>query len=317
MSSRHKPHKKIALALGAGGARGLAHIGVLEYLSENGVEIDYIAGSSIGSIIGALYSLSLDILQVQDKIVSLIEDEDVCKKWENFVPRRNNDHLSKPIQFFEELRSFIGNQYLKMAVVTRKSLAKRDDLWDPLEKLFGSTSFGSLKIPFSAVTVDLISGQELYLTEGNLTEMMYSSAAIPGIFPPLEKNGMLLADGSISDLCPVHGTPNREEYIVIAVNLGHGVFLDGDLSKGVDVLMRADEIARIKLNKMILKDADLIITPKVGDYHWADFGHYDDIIRLGREAAIGVEDQVARILMNDQTEPGWFKRICNMFIKRD
>ncbi|NIS14828.1 MAG: hypothetical protein GWN00_00475, partial [Aliifodinibius sp.] len=89
---------------------------------------------------------------------------------------------------------------------------------------------------------------------------------------------MLLADGSISDLVPVEAIPNRDEYIIIAVNFGPGTFMRTNLDRGLDVLMRSDELARIKLNKMILEKANLVISPDVAHFHWAEFARYEEII---------------------------------------
>ena len=312
MEMKQENPAKFALALGAGGARGLAHLGVIESLLDCGITIDYVTGSSIGAIIGALYCHRGDLEQVRTHILELINDPRMGKKWEVFAARKDQSKNSRTGKMIEDIRIFINNQYLKIAVVTKKSLAKQSDLMEPLKILFGDLTTDDLKIPFSACTVDLKSGKELYLDRGKLTDIVYASSAIPGIFPPLERDGMLLADGSVTDLVPVEIASAQPNHSVIAVDFGPGQLFGNEFSKGVDIMMRADELARIKLNNMILRKADLIISPQVDDYHWAEFGQYESIIRLGREAVLESRDKIealkASLVLPKQS---WFARLMD------
>ncbi|MBD3218670.1 MAG: hypothetical protein GF310_10365 [candidate division Zixibacteria bacterium] len=309
--------KKIALTLGAGGARGLAHIGILEEIEKSGIGIDFVAGSSIGALIGALYCLYGNVDDVKSSLNEYLTDEAYRKKWDSFVPRDHDENHKKKGHLFDELRIFINRQYLRLAVMTKKSLAKEEDLSEPLEELFGDKTTNDLKIPFSACSVDLISGRELYLNSGKLSEIVYCSSAIPGIFPPFERDGMLLADGSISDLVPVEAVPDHDEYLIIAVDFGPGRFLRNKLDRGMDILMRADELARIKLNKMILKEADLVISPDVSDFHWAEFSEYEEIIKIGREAASEAHEKIAYLAeQNSARVQPWYKRAFGWLSRR-
>jgi NTE family protein len=309
MGSKKAAKKKIALVLGAGGARGLAHIGVIEYLAQAGIKIDFVGGSSIGAVIGALYCREGDINAVWEKVLEYLGDDELVKKWEGLVPRREQNHKSRPGQFIEDLRTFIGKQYIKFAVITKPSLAGKRDLMEPLEHLFGDAVAEDLKIPFIACAVDLLTGQELHLKNGRLTDIVYASSAIPGIFPPLERNGMLLADGSISALVPVEAVPDRDEYFIIAVDFGPGSFLKGVLDKGVDILLRSDELARIKLNRLIVQKADFIISPTVDMYHWAEFSHYKEIMKLGYEAAQRSGERLKNMLARGgEIRLSWWRR---------
>jgi len=314
MGSKKAVKKKIALALGAGGARGLAHIGVIDYLVKAGIEIDFVAGSSIGAIIGALFCHEGDIEAVRQKVLDYLGDEGLAKKWDGLVPRKEQNNKSKPGQIIEDLRTYIGKQYFKFAVITKKSLAKRGDLMEPLEYLFGDLTAEELKIPYSACAVDLLTGQELHLKSGRLAEIVYASSAVPGIFPPLERNGMLLADGSISALVPIEAVPDHDEYFIIAVDFGPGAFLKGELEKGVDILMRSDELARIKLNKLILQNADFVISPEVNEYHWAEFSDYKEIMELGHEAAELAGDRLMSALAEaEEIQLSWWQRVLKPF----
>lgn len=311
---KHDKAYKVALALGAGGARGLAHIGVIESLEDVGLKIDYIAGSSIGAVIGALYCHRANISEVKTNLIELLEDDTLHKKWEAFVPRKAEENNSRAGKIIEDLRAYINNQYLKFAVITKKSLAKQEDLMDPLKMLFGDLKVSDLKIPFSATTVDLKSGQEIYLSEGRLTDILYASSAIPGIFPPLEKDGLILADGSITDLVPVAQAVSQDHHKVIAVDFGPGKPLKQEYDKGLDILMRADELARIKLNNLTLEQADLVISPEVADFHWAEFSNYKEIIKQGHEAAFAMLDELVQLKSSLTPEQkSWFKKLLDRF----
>lgn len=302
--------RRVALALGAGGARGLAHVGILERLEKAGVKIDYISGSSIGSIVGALYCLYGDIKQVEKKIKEVIQDKELSKGWEGFVPVRPDNDGPEAGRLFDEFKAFVSRQFLKLAIISKPSLASRKDLMRPLERLFGNYTADDLKIPFSACTVDLVSGKELYLHAGKLSEMVYCSSAIPGVFPPFKMDDMLLGDGSISDLVPVEGVPDGNKYIIIAVDFGPGTNLSTGLDKGIDLLMRSDELARMKLNNLILEKADIVIAPDVSDFHWAEFARYDEIVQAGREASANIHSELKKIWKREgRRKTPWYKRL--------
>jgi NTE family protein len=302
--------KKIALILGAGGARGLCHIGIIEKLLEADISIDYIAGSSIGAIIGGYYALTGDIDLTQKRIIELIEDKNLRKGWQGFVPRRNdNDDKPNAGKLIEELRHYITRQYQKFAVFTKSSLASQKDLMNPLRELFEDKSTLDLKINFCATAVDLISGKEIHACDGKLAEIIYASSAIPGIFPPLETSGMLLSDGSISDLVPVDVVPQDENYVTIAVFCGIDPRAEKDYTRGLNILLRADELARRKLNQLILEKADLVIAPDVEDYHWSEFNRYEEIIEKGRKASIAETENIVRLIAPAAKKPVWWKRM--------
>lgn len=302
--------RRVALALGAGGARGLAHIGIIRQLEKAGIGIGYIAGSSIGSIVGALYSLYADIEQVEKKIKEVIEDKELRKGWQGFVPVRPDEDDSNPGRLFDELKAFVSRQFVKLAIVSKPSLASKEDLMRPLEKLFGEHTADDLKIPFSSCTVDLVSGKEIYLHSGRLSEIVYCSSAIPGVFPPFKMGDMLLADGSISDLVPVEGIPDSNKYTTIAVDFGPGTYLRTSLDKGIDLLMRSDELARKKLNDLILEKADLVIAPDVSDIHWAEFSRYDEIVQLGEDVSVHIHRELERIWKRrGKQKLPWYKRL--------
>ncbi|MBU1017714.1 patatin-like phospholipase family protein [Patescibacteria group bacterium] len=182
-----KKRKKVGLALGGGGARGCAHIGVIKALTEAGIPIDCIAGTSIGSFIGGIY-VAGDIDELERYFLK-IKWKDVVKHFDPVIPKKG---------FFE------GGKICQL-----------------IDKLLKHKSFQKNRIPFRAVATDLFSGKEEILKNGSLTQAIRASVAIPGIFTPVKRGSTYLIDGGVVNPVPVNVVRNMGADIVIAVDLNH------------------------------------------------------------------------------------------------
>ena len=187
----------IGLALGGGGARGLVHIGVLKSLKKQGIPIHMGAGASIGATIGAMYAATLDPDWVEKRFRQFVQS-DLYKKigLDRLVP---TDQPNSSI--FQTTATHVKNQIIVNLANDRLGILKQDRLLQVLEYLIPVKTFEELKIPFSCLTLDLNSGEDIIFKTGDLVEAILASSAIPGFIPPVEKNGLLLTDGSVS--CPV------------------------------------------------------------------------------------------------------------------
>ena len=183
--------KKVGLALGSGGVRGLAHIGVLKALLKHNIPIDYLAGSSIGAWVAAHFSLYGDIAKTEDFTVG--------KKKEKFL------------SFLEPNMS--------------GGLVKGEKIEMLLDEWLGGSSFSDLKIPLKIVATNIISGQKVIFTEGKLATVVRASMAVPGLFKPVIINNQSLVDGGISDPVPVDLLRESGAEIIIAVNLDFFSFI--------------------------------------------------------------------------------------------
>lgn len=177
--------KKISLALGSGGARGLAHIGVIRKLSESGYDIGYIAGTSIGALIGGIYCAG--------KL-------DVYEKWARQLTRRDMVRL---LDF-----SF-----------TRGAIIKGDKVIDAICELIGDENIEGLPIGFTAVATDMREQAEVWLSRGSLFNAIRASTAIPTLMSPIELDGRLLADGGLVNPIPIAPTLNHGSGLTVAVDL--------------------------------------------------------------------------------------------------
>jgi len=261
--------KKIGLALGCGGARGLAHIGVIKTLVKNNIPIDYVAGSSIGALIGSLYAATLDILQVEKWFLELTY-KDLIKV---LLDPSLHSGLIKGEKFINFLQSKIGVRKIE-----------------------------ELKIPFRAVATDLFTGKAVVFKKGDLGLAIRSSCAVPFLFSPIILGDKCLVDGGISMPVPVQVVKEMGADIVIAVNLDSEYFIQEQKKETlitkinlIDVLEKSIDVLRYHLSQEHIKKANLVINPKVNKKSLIDFIHAEDIIRAGEKATLKVLPELLKI----------------------
>ncbi|PID81462.1 hypothetical protein CSB20_02845 [bacterium DOLZORAL124_64_63] len=259
----------IGLALGSGGARGLAHAGVLEALEEAGVRADVVAGTSMGSIVGGLYAQNPDSALVWSRLEAYVRSEEFIAYWAPFVPREDNEGLDARNRLMG-LYEFMQRKLIAVRTVTRPYLQTAEQLLNPLHSLFGPITFEELAIPLATVALDLVSGQCVTYTEGSLVQGIYASSCIPAVFPPVEEDGRIIVDGGGPYRVPIEACRQLGADFVIAVDIP--AFQEHSFTTGLDMIMRSNTIARQRLNQFSCATADFVITPDVTDFHWADFG---------------------------------------------
>lgn len=243
------PRPKIGLVLGAGSARGLAHIGVLQVLTENGIPFDFIVGSSMGAIIGALYVCGADLYMS----AKLVDYMDAGRLLDVSIPRMGFIQ-GKKIMIFLEL------------LTKRKTFADTD-------------------IPLMVVTTDIVSGNRVILENGSIAEAIRASIAIPGVFTPVKKDEMVLVDGAVTDRLPVEVARNQGAEVIIAVDVTFGEGKQVVIRNALDVIWASLDIMQKQQFDIIKPQADIIIQPEVGNFSSRDFDKSSQLIRLGREAA--------------------------------
>ncbi len=239
---------KIGLALGGGFARGLAHIGVLRVLREEGIPIDYIAGTSVGSIVGASYCSGISPREMQE-IAGIVRFKDFARWSLNKFGFCTNDRMS----------SFLC-------------------------KIVKCKTFEELHTPLAVVATDFITGEPVVFRSGPIVEAVRASCAYPGMFTPVKVNGRLLVDGMLSHAVPT--TPLREMGAdrVLAVYLSaHWVNLNGPRHV-FDIIGQCFSIAQAKMSSLWKRDADLVIEPNVDGFAYDGFDRCRDLIRSGENS---------------------------------
>ena len=273
----------VGLALGSGGARGLAHAGVLAALEEAGVRPDRVTGTSMGAIVGGLFAQDPDPDQVWRRLKAYVDDPEFSSYWSPFVPRDDSDDEQGHLGRISGIFDFMQRKLIAVRTVTRPWQQDAEKLRGPLLNLFGPGSFAELQIPFAAVAMDLMSGDRVVFADGPLVDGIYASSAIPGVFPPIKRDGMVICDGGGAYRCPVEACRDLGADVVVAVDIP--AFLDTHFHTGLDMILRSNTIARQRLNDYVVATADYVIRPDVTGSHWADFGSGLAIRDKGYEAA--------------------------------
>lgn len=246
---------KIGLALGEGGQRFYPHIGVIKVLESEGIKIDYIAGTSMGSLIGGLYALWEDI----DKIEEYVLDVNFWKyyRFQEDVRLQNIDETPFLLFYSNMLKN-------KLELKLLKGLMDGKDIRDEIDLLTNRASFEyDLKIPFRAVAADIITGEKVILSEGRISNAIAASISVPGLFIPFKFEDRLLVDGGLVDPVPADVVREMGADIVIGVSL-RDIKDDAppDVSNILSILSRSIYIMLEELNNISSSKADIIIKPE-------------------------------------------------------
>lgn len=250
---------KIGLALGGGAARGFAHIGVIKTLEAQGIVPDIIVGTSAGSVVGSLYASGKDGFELQKVAIKL--DESKISDWS--MPDRG---LLKG----EALQNFVN-----------EAVAQR-----PLE---------GLKKPFAAVATNLKTGESVVFRTGNTGMAVRASSTVPGVFQPVTISGNEYVDGGLSSLIPVRAARQMGADVVIAVDISARPS-DKPLRGTLDILLQTFTIMGQSLSRYELKEADVVIRPKVDGVGSTDFQARHDSILEGERAAQAALPQIREAL---------------------
>lgn len=287
-SCHRAPRPKVALVLGGGGAKGAATIGVLKYIEKAGVPIDFIVGTSIGSVIGGLYSVGY----TADEIDSIFR----AQHWYDFVTSDWN--LISPSKLLKWRWDWNENDVL--------GLEKGEMILTTLDDLLGHRegSFDELPIPFRCIAVNVDDFTEVCLDSGNVAKCIRASMSLPFLFSSVKMDGMELVDGGMLNNLPVDVARNLGADIVIAIDLsndsdfGDGIsqssFTDRGLKAVLTWFYKHPDRKKYKANR---DSADLLIHPDVDDYHLFSFREKDlnQLVKRGEAAGFAALDSLNSI----------------------
>jgi len=260
---RGKPKSlpRVALVLGGGAARGFAHVGVIRILEQEKIPIHMIVGTSVGSLIGAIYAAELDSLDLEITAFQLERD----------------DLLDYSVLTIK--KGLIVGERLERFVSQKVHVARIEDL----------------KIPFAAVATDIRTGERVVLNSGPLARAVRASCALPGIFQPVEMNGRLLVDGGVLESLPVPTAKALGADVTIAVDVGARA-RDIQAADAITVIIQALNIAGTEMRRRHAEQADVLISPDVSEVGTFDFGQKELCLKNGIAAARAAIPRIREVL---------------------
>lgn len=274
---------KICLALGGGAARGLAHLGVLKVLEDAQVPVHMITGTSLGALVGGLYAANPDAAYWIERVDKFLRSFRSRRTRLEFLRR-----LERPSHtqhgFFSDMANLVRKGFFWGVTATQAAFISDEEYEALITPLIPDIRIEETKLPYGCIATDIRFGHRMLYTKGSLRKAILASCSLPGIFPPVRYEGLLLVDGGWVERIPVRAGREMGADIVIGVDVSSDLAEFEDKS-GLDIVLRADAVSRVHLNQMVIQDADVVIHPRVGKVHWADFSDPAALFREGEAAA--------------------------------
>ncbi|MFY9397500.1 MAG: patatin-like phospholipase family protein [Desulfomonilia bacterium] len=296
---------KLGLALGGGGVRGLAGIGAIQALADAGLAPDVVAGTSMGAVVGALYAETLDIGRTREIICGTLGSEEFLKK----ARRLSSSDDQKG--FFEQIYGKARKGYLFYRFLFMKSMIPPEAFFAEMDRFIPERDFTELRLPFACIALDLVSGYPAILRSGSVRQAVRASSSVPGILPPVEIGACRYVDGGWAERVPVSAALVLGADFVLGIDVSREISpidYEEEIENSMDVLFRADDIARTLMNTLRTASADFVVHPEVGDAGWSDFRNIEDYIESGRRAVARAVPVLRRAML--------FRRVGRLLWKR-
>lgn len=305
---------RIGLVLGGGGAKGLAHIGVLKMLEEHQVPVDAIAGTSMGAVVGALYASGKTPEEIESIARSIdwvtVFDDQTDRARINF--RRKQDDFNFLTDFKVSFQD--GKLVLPEGLIQGQKLFL--EIADQLAESRTITEFDQLPIPFKAVAADLETGDAIVMAEGDLVTAVFASMAIPGVVPPVERGSQILVDGGIANNLPVDVAKSMGVDVVIAVDLSTQLKSRNDIDNFLDVLGQMATLLTTENTQRqlaLISENDILVRPTLDDVPSGDFTRAARAIAPGAAAMSEHKDRLKRLSLGLD---GWREHLDERAAKR-
>ena len=292
--SSDKKEIKVGLVLSGGGAKGLAHIGALKTIDSLGVKIDYVAGTSMGAIIGGLYASGYSGKQID----SIFKDVD----FDELI----NDNLPRDAKTFYERdnseKYAITLPFNKFKVQIPSAISKGQNVFNLFSKLMLHVSdienFEDLPIPFFCIATNIETGKPVILNSGSLPQAIAASGALPSLFQPIIIKNQILIDGGVVNNYPIDELRAKGMDLIIGVDVQDDLVERSELNSAPDILLQISNFRTIDAMKNKSKETDIYIKPDIKNYNVVSFQYGEQIIEKGRLAAIEKQDALKAVVRN-------------------
>lgn len=305
---------KIGLVLSGGGAKGLAHIGALKVIDSMGLKVDYIAGTSMGAVVGALYAsgysgMQLDSIFRQVDFDRLIND-DIPRSSKSFFERDNNEKYAIALPF----------DGLKVNLPS--AISRGQNVFNLISKLTLHVShiedFEKLPIPFFCIATNVETGEAIQLENGNLAQSILASGAFPSLFQPVIINDQILIDGGVVNNYPIDELKAKGMDLIIGVDVQDDLAYREELQSAPEILLQINNFRTIRDMRKKSLQTDIYIKPDIKEFNVISFNEGKKIINKGRIAALAKALDIATVVTNQSTkeELGVPKReVDSLYIK--
>lgn len=289
---------KVGLVLSGGGAKGMAHIGALKVIEEAGITIDYIGGTSMGAIVGALYASGysaheLDSIFKQTDFNDLIQDN-LPRGAKTFYEKEDSERYALTLPF---------NKF-KISFPTAISGGQRiyNELVRLLYHVKDVNDFNKLPIPFFCIATNIENGAEVILNKGYLPEAVMASGTFPSLFEPAEIDGQILIDGGVLNNYPIREVKQLGADIIIGVDVQHGLRDRESLHSATDILLQINNFRTLENMNSKVKETDIYIRPDMDAFSVIDFDLVESIIQHGQTAALEHFDALKALSVKQKSQ---------------
>lgn len=278
--SHYKKRPRIALVLSGGGAKGIAHVGVLKVIEKTGLQVDYITGTSMGSIVGGLYASGYTAEMLEQLVLNMDWDamlaDDISRRSTSIEEKGDHDKY---------ITSF---QIAKKGILLPTGFKRGQRLTTMMSRLTQHVQdvrdFDRLPIPFRCIGTDIVTGEAYVIKKGSLSEAMRASMAIPSIFTPIEIDGRLLVDGGVIRNLPVSDARSMGADIIIAVDVGAPLYKKDELTSVIQIMDQSVSFLGYQSTQKERNLSDVLVLPDITGFSSNDFNRGEELITVGEKA---------------------------------
>jgi len=303
-TSENRP-PKVGLVLSGGGAKGLAHIGALKIIEESGIKVDYIGGTSMGAIVGALYASGYSAQQLD----SIFKNTDFNNLIQDNVPRSAKTFYEKE----DSERYALTLPFENFKVSFPQAISGGQNIYNLLVQLLFHVKdvqdFRKLPIPFVCMATNVETGEEVLLDRGYLPEAIVASGTFPSLFEPAEIDGQILIDGGVVNNYPINQVKDMGADIIIGVDVQHDLATRESLSSATEILLQINNYRTVNDMKKKSKETDIYIRPDIDEFSVIAFDKGKQIVKSGEEAAQIKMNELKQIAESQKEAPKPRKRI--------
>ncbi len=294
-ASPNASNPKVGLVLSGGGAKALAQVGALKVIDSLGIKIDYVSGTSMGAIVGAMYALGYPVAEIERQLKEVdweaLLSNEIPRRHLSYFDRKDEDRYLLAFPILDgRITLPTGFNYSHYILKQLSYLTQRANRYD---------DFSQYPIPFTCAVTNLVKGEVVYLESGELSDALRASSAFPSLFTPYEIEGQLYADGGILDNYPVQPLLDKGVDIIIGVDVQDVLYDKEELNSVVRILEQTSSFKRVEEYQRQLRNTDILIKPEITGAGITSFERFAEIVDSGKVAAQKMLPQLQAILNID------------------